>query len=181
MSMPSLLRASKFQLIFITAVLSIAFSAQAALKNYISYDLEYRPFEQMREQLEGRLKITLKNRGEAHITVITPPEFALLVKKIPADEIHAIAEAVLKSKPAFEIRCVGGGSIKIKGKKESTYYVVVKSEVLLKIRQTLSQRAGLSVQIFNPQLFYPHITLGFTDRDLHYEDGLIKDESTCLK
>ena len=28
--------------------------------------------------------------------------------------------------------------------------------------------------------FYPHITLGFTKRDLHFEDGVRKDKSTCV-
>jgi hypothetical protein len=155
--------------------------AHSALKNYISYDLEYKSFEEMRLKLEKTLGNSLKNRGEAHITVITPPEYEKLTQKLKPEQIHAVANETLLKKPAYEIVCVGKGSLTIKGKTESTFYVVVTAQELLNLRLKLAELAGLPQDQFNPKLFYPHVTLGFTSRDLHYEDGVIKDKNSCLK
>lgn len=171
------------------AVLAIAFNilcffsfeAHSALKNYISYDLEYKPFEEMRLQLEKTLGSPLKNRGEAHITVITPPEYAKLVQKLKPEQIHSLANETLVKMPKYEIVCVGSGSLTIKGKVESTYYVVVAARELVDLRKKLANLAGLSKNQFDPELFFPHITLGFTSRDLHYEEGVVKDKNSCLK
>lgn len=158
-----------------------SFNAHSALKNYISYDLEYRSFETMRLQLENKLGQSLKNRGEAHVTVITPPEYQVLTRKIKAEQIHFLANAILKESPPYEIVCLGSGAAEIDHKIEKTYYVVVQSEALLKLRQDLAILAQIEKEIFDPNLFFPHVTLGFTGRDLHYEDGVIKDKRSCLK
>lgn len=155
--------------------------AHSALKNYISYDLEYKPFEEMRLQLEKNLSTALKNRGEAHITVITPPEYAKLTQNLKPEQIHAIANETLVKKPKYETICIGSGTLRIKSQDEKTFYVVVLSSELLEIRKKLSAAAKLPQDQFDPQLYFPHITLGFTLRDLHFEDGVIKDKSSCLK
>ncbi len=158
-----------------------SFEAHSALKNYISYDLQYKPFEEMRLKLEKTLGTPLKNRGEAHITVITPPEFAKLSEKLEPEQIHAVANETLVKMPRYEIVCVGSGSLKIKEATEKTYYAVVVANDLLAIRRKLADLARLPQDQFDPNLFFPHVTLGFTSRDLHYEDGLIKDKNSCLK
>ena len=158
-----------------------SFEAHSALKNYISYDLQYKPFEEMRLQLEKTLGAALKNRGEAHITVVTPPEYERLTQKLKPEQIHAVANETLVKMPAYEIVCIGSGSLKIKEKTEKTYYVVVVANELLALRKKLAELAELPKEQFDPNLFFPHVTLGFTSRDLHYEDGVIKDKNSCLK
>lgn len=155
--------------------------ASASYKNYISYDLDFAPYKKKREELEKKLSINLKNRGEAHITLITPPEYDQLKKHLSDEEIHQAAQKFLKTKPQFEILCTGTGSKVLHNQNEKTFFLVVKSEELLRFRQELTKNKNIPTSEFNPQVFYPHITLGFTERDLHIDDGVIKDKSACLK
>lgn len=161
-----------------------------ALKNYISYDLDYAPYKIQREQLEAELQnqkhpiakdLPLKNRGEAHITVITPPEFDILSKKISAELIHSTANDFFKQKPEFQQICIGEGRLQQNSKNLWTYFIVVKSPTLIELRKKLAQLAKVTNQEFNPLEFYPHITLGFNSRDLHLQDGVVKNENSCLK
>lgn len=158
-----------------------SFQAHSALKNYISYDLEYNAFEEMRLKLEKTLGTPLKNRGEAHITVVTPPEYEKLSKKLAPEQIHSIANESLSKHPSYQIVCVGKGSITINNKSESTYYAVVTADELISIRKKLAEASGITKDQFDPNLYFPHVTLGFTSRDLHYEDGVKKDKNSCLK
>lgn len=163
---------------------------QIASKNYISYDLDFAPYKTQREQLEAELQnqkhpivkdLPLINRGEAHITVITPPEFDILKKKISAELIHSTSYEFLKQKPAFQEICIGEGRLQQNSKNLWTYFIVVKSPELIELRKKLAELAQVTNQEFNPLEFYPHITLGFNSRDLHLQDGVVKNENSCLK
>lgn len=176
------IKPQKALLVFVFNILCFfSLNAYSALKNYISYDLEFKPFEEMRLQLEKTLGSPLKNRGEAHITVITPPEYAKLSEKMKPEQIHALANETLVKTPKYEIICVGSGSLTIKDQVEKTYYVVVHANQLLEIRKKLAEASGLTKTQFDPALYFPHVTLGFTSRDLHYEEGIVKDKNSCLK
>src|SRR4051812_31607633 len=48
--------------------------------DYIALPLLYPPAERLRQNLEKELSAALLNRGEAHITVVTPPELKVLAK-----------------------------------------------------------------------------------------------------
>lgn len=79
----------------------------------------------------------------------------------------------------FDVTCLGSG----KKDKDHTYFIVVESQDLVEIRkdvQKLFVHRGGDPLAFNPTKFYPHITLGFTTRDLHESDGVIKDKRSCL-
>lgn len=150
--------------------------------NYLSMELNYKPSEQLRLELEKDLGKTLKNRGEAHITVLTPPEYNALKSKITIQEINEIALANQIQQSAVKPICVGAGESK-NNNALKTYYVVVDAQNLLKIRkeiaETFANRGG-DPEKFDAENFYPHITLGFTDRDLHQEsDGVIKNSDSC--
>lgn len=176
------IKAPQTLLVFLFNILCLTtIPAYAAVKNYIRYDLDYKPFETQRLNLEKQIGKPLKNRGEAHITVITPPEFVILSKYLKPEQIHKLANESLVKKPKYEQICLGAGRLMIAQHEEQTYFVVVASNELLQIRHKLANAAKAPVEKFNPDLFFPHITLGFTARDLHYEDGLIKDQSLCLK
>lgn len=156
-------------------------STPPAFKNYISLNLTYTTYFEKLQKLEKMLHHPLKNRGEAHITLITPPEYSHLRLRLSDAEIHQQAELFLKSEPQFNEVCIGSGESLIDQKKEATYYVVVESSDFIKFRKKLAQLSQLPVTEFNPDLFYSHITLGFTSRDLHFEDGVIKNKQSCLK
>lgn len=151
-------------------------------KSYLSLDLGYAPFEKIRKDLESQDSLQLQHRGEAHITVITPPEFKILQKKVSMREIEAVATEMEMQKIRPKLLCVGKSSLQISGNIESTYYVVVESERLYQIRkaiENLYHKKG-GKESFDAENYYPHVTLGFTKRDLHIEDGIKKDASSCL-
>jgi 2'-5' RNA ligase len=151
------------------------------LKNYISLDLAYPYYKMLLEKLERRIGHPLKSRGEAHITIITPPEYKVLTTKIPAEKLHAQANEFMQQSPAFTTKCLGHFEKKqpANSTTDHVYYVVTESKALLDFRKRLAEESGLPKTEFDPDLFYPHVTLGFTDRDFHYEDGAIKNEKSC--
>lgn len=151
-------------------------------KSYLAMDLPYPAFEKIRKNLESKQNLTLLNRGEAHITVISPPEYKKMQKKISMQQINALADEMDLSHSPYKLLCVGKGTIR-EPEPKSTYYVVVESDRLFQIRKAIQMlyiKKGGRADDFNPELFFPHVTLGFTDRDLHYEDGVIKDASSCI-
>jgi len=148
---------------------------------YLSMDIQYSPVKELWKEIETLVGLKLKNRGEAHITTITPPEFFHQLKGvITIDEIEEIARKKSIQASKFEVVCLG------RGQKDdmSTFYVVVKSQDLLDIRREVEnlylKKAGQPGK-FKADRFYPHITVGFNKRDLHESDGIIKDEKTCFK
>jgi 2'-5' RNA ligase len=153
------------------------------MKSYLAMNLQFDEFLGMRSELEKQINKQIKHRGEAHITVISPLEFdQILSKKISIQEINKIAEEMQLQKSPFKKICLGKGTSLLEQQSEATYFVVVQSERLFQIRKMIHQlyqsKGGLASD-FNPEAFYPHITIGFTKRDLHFEDGVIKDASSC--
>lgn len=152
--------------------------------NYLSMPLLFEPISDARKQLEAKLNFSIKNRGEAHITVLTPPEFETLKDLVSMDEINEIALKNDIQKSDLQFLCIGTGQ-KIAGSKTmQTFFIVVKSNNLFKIRSEIehlykSRADRSSKSKFNSLHFYPHITLGFTDSDLHEQDGVIKDQTSC--
>ncbi|NUN06372.1 MAG: hypothetical protein HUU57_11480 [Bdellovibrio sp.] len=152
-------------------------------KSYLSLDLPYAPFEKIRVNLEKQLHLNLKNRGEAHVTVITPPEFKKLQHKLSMKEIHRLAEKMGLEQSSYTPVCVGKSALPQEGHTMATYYVVVDAENLFNIRKAVYElfvKKGGKDSDFSPEKFYPHVTLGFTHRDLHFEDGITKDASSCI-
>ena len=156
-----------------------------AFGSYLVMDVNYKPVEDVYKQLLAAIKgVPLTNRGEAHITVITPVEYNEILKsKLSMQEVDDIAKKNKIQNAKFDVVCVGKGSHEVEAKVEDTYFVVVRSPDLLKIREEIQKlfiEKGGPKDYFKPQYFYPHITLGFTLRDLHVDDGVIKDESSCV-
>ncbi len=148
-------------------------------KSYLALDLPLPAFEKMRHDVETKEKVTLKHRSEAHITVITPPEFKELKKHISMAEIEALADSMGLKKASYNLLCVGKGT----SQKKATYFVVVQSEDLFKIRKAIEilyKEKGGTDSGFKAEEYHPHVTLGFTEKDLHAQDGVMKDASSCL-
>ncbi len=154
------------------------------MQNYLAMNIQYQPVEELREELQRLLPYTLKNRGEAHITVVNPVEYKnRLMNKLSMTAIHEIAKSKAIQSSDFEAVCLGEGQKELDGVVEHTWFIVVRSPQLLNLRAEIQKAfvaAGGEKEAFDYQLFYPHITLGFTKRDLHFEDGVIKDERSCV-
>jgi 2'-5' RNA ligase len=154
-------------------------SAPETHPNYLAMHLESAPIAQVRQELEKKEKIKLKDRGEAHVTVITPPEFEILKKNLSMEDINQIAALEKIQEADLKVRCLGRGQT---ADKLQTYFLVLESKTLLKIRAEIEKawkKKGGSGD-FKAEHFYPHVTLGFTHRDLHEQDGVIKDERSCI-
>lgn len=152
--------------------------------NYVSMEMPFKPADKLRKQLEQQINSPLKNRGEAHITVITPVEFNKVLKsKMSMQEIHHLAMENQIQQADVKAICVGVGEKIEQANTLRTYYVVVESNKLLALRkkvQELYLSRGGDEKAFQAEQFYPHITLGFTNRDLHLEsDGVVKNSESC--
>lgn len=151
-------------------------------EDYLALTVPYEPVRKLHRRLEKLTGFKLFNRGEAHVTVITPSEYEILKETISMEELEDIALREKIQEADLELVCVGEGRIEDNGNKKRTYYIVVKSERLMRIRERVEKifRArGGREEGFVASRFYPHITVGFTDEDLHYEQGVIKDRRSC--
>lgn len=161
----------------------IAHEGKGRFGRYISMNIAYAPVKELYERVENKEGVSLKNRGEAHITVITPVEFYNVLKqKISIKELINLAKKMGIQSSDFEVECLGEGGKMIKDKLERTIYIVVKSPDLVnyrkKVEKLFLKRGGKS-GLFEANNFYPHITVGFTKRDLHESDGVIKNRNSC--
>ncbi|GIL21271.1 MAG: hypothetical protein BroJett041_23850 [Candidatus Jettenia caeni] len=149
---------------------------------WLAINVDPKPADQIRSQLDQLSQMTHKHRGEAHITIITPPEYEKLKKYISMTEINKIALDSGINQIQWRNICLGSGAINFDGKTLKTYFVVVDSPELVRFREVIEAKAqslGARSGDFKAQTYYPHITIGFTDRDLHESDGVIKDEKSC--
>lgn len=170
-----------------------------AHENWLALNVDPEPITQIRNQIEFLLnsntntnsntssnsissQIILKSRGEAHITILTPLEFDILNTTLSIQEINTIAQTMKIQNIQWTPLCVGYG-VDSKNSKNSTYFVVVKAEEAINLRKKIFEaylKKHQDLKNFDPLHFYPHITIGFTDRDLHESDGIIKDVQRCF-
>lgn len=154
------------------------------MKAYLALNLPYGFYKDLLAKTERSETLSLKNRGEAHITLITPVEYDKILKKhLSIAEIHRIAlQANIQQLP-FKLLCIGRGQREIDNKLEKTYYAVVEGPALIELRRQIEAayiQQGGKAQEFIPENFHPHVTLGYTLRDLHFEEGVVKNKSSCV-
>lgn len=164
----------------------ISHKGENRFDSYLALNVRFAPMADLFRQLLNNERKQLTNRGEAHITVITPVEFFDQLKShISMEEIELLARRKRLQWTKFKIICLGKGVAEI-GKElklEETYYLVVESENLLELRRLIHTefvKNGGNPAAFDPDHYFPHITLGFTSRDLHEDDGVQKDVNTCV-
>jgi 2'-5' RNA ligase len=160
-------------------------SGTGEFDTWLQMTLPYRPMVDLLNQVRRVEHISLRNRGEAHITVVTPVEFWKVLRPhgITGNAIDGIAREMNIQASRFEVLCLGKGVAKIHGKLEKAYYVVVQSDDLIRIRKKIQEllvSRGGNPEDFEPLNYFPHITLGFTKRDLHESDGVKKDIKSCI-
>jgi 2'-5' RNA ligase len=150
---------------------------------YLVMNVNHDPLPSIRKHIESQDKVTLAHRGEAHITVITPPEFEQLKSALTMELINEVAILNRIQEMPYEIICIGKGTKSEDGKKLTTYFIVVDAPELVSFRHTIAalyKSRGGTTSDFNPDEFYPHITIGFEGRDLHIQDGVIKNKASCV-
>ncbi|RKP24016.1 hypothetical protein SYNPS1DRAFT_30214 [Syncephalis pseudoplumigaleata] len=219
------------------------------MSNYLVQTLDFTHLKASLAQLRRLVPRPLMSRGEAHITVITPPEYEHTLQRvgITMDELNAIAVQHRIQENPFRIVCLGRAKVprppnatRVDDRRDhatipaamsadeavrqmqtmpaemllttapsaalvtpdhetsseegeegdgdgddpsmEVYYLVVESAGLVAVREAIARlfRArGGRPSDFCATAFWPHITLGFTDRDLFVEDGVFKDRTTC--
>jgi 2'-5' RNA ligase len=149
--------------------------------NWLAVNIAFAPIEELRKKIEAKLGKPLQHRSEAHITVISPIEWQALAPLISMRELNQTYGKRLQ-KTKFRVLCLGKFGKAIEGQLQETYFVVVQSEQLLEIRQNILNRfvaKGGDRTQFDPLEYFPHITVGFTSKDLHLSDGALKDVRAC--
>ncbi len=159
----------------------IAHHGEGRFGSYLTMNINYAPMKDLFDQVAASYPAKLKSRGEAHVTVVTPPEYYdQLRSHLSMVEIDALAANIQSS--TFSVVCLGRAAVEINQQQQSALFIVLDSPELLAIRQQIQAlyvKKGGNAADFNPTHFYPHITLGFTARDLHESDGVIKDKKSC--
>lgn len=149
---------------------------------YLARNLPHSPFSALKTSVMRQYSLALFDRGESHITVITPPEYERLSQHINIDEINALAEKSIQN-TMFMPLCLGMVVKDLEGEEESTAFIVVRADGLVELRRAIAKRFydhGGNQEDFDPEYYFPHITLGYTKRDLHAEDGAVKDVRSCI-
>jgi hypothetical protein len=93
-------------------------------------------------------------------------------------QIEAIAQRYDLQDSRLSLLGLGSGKMKLNGKDEETYFVIVDSYDLRNIRHQIFYeftRRGGDRAAFDPTWYFPHITIGYSKRDLHEADGTIKN------
>lgn len=130
-------------------------------------------------------ELVLKNRADSHITLITPPEYQNILKPyLSPQTIDAIAISAHVQRSHFKVICIGKGDAYENNKQLQTYFLVVESPDLIKLRKKIFDayvKNGGDPSRFDAQNFMPHITVAFTDRDLFESDGVFKQKNSCIE
>ncbi|GAA5802482.1 hypothetical protein HPULCUR_007947 [Helicostylum pulchrum] len=136
-------------------------------------------------ELLNSTKVPLINRGESHVTVISPPEFAVLATAgITIEQVNKIARDLKIQSSKVTIVCLGKEDVVVADLNKIVYQVIVKVPNLVKIRQKIFQlyiQRGGNSALFDPQSFWPHITVGFTSGDVFLEQGVYKGYNVCYR
>ncbi|MEZ4749852.1 MAG: hypothetical protein R3B54_04280 [Bdellovibrionota bacterium] len=152
--------------------------------NALALNVPYGPIAELRSQIETALGLSLDHfkgwnaNGEAHVTVVTPPEYAAVLRSVlTMEDIHAIAKTLTIQASDLKILGIGSGKKRIGDRNESTFFVIVDSCRLRSIRLRIWRlfvKKGGRPEAWDPTWFFPHITIGFTKTDLH-EPDVLKD------
>lgn len=151
--------------------------------------IPFASISELTEQLKSASDLKLKNRGEAHITILTPDDLKLLqLTPEKTSRILSIAQREPFSHVRFNVSCLGGIQTGNRTTDPKVFYIVVDSEDILnfrrKIREELFDNSACSSpdQDFCPDHYFPHITIGFTKSDIHprVRDKIKKNKETCV-
>ena len=151
----------------------------------LAMNIPYEPIHQIRIQLSQTLGyqlhfFTLWNLdGEAHVTVITPVEYDQVIKPyLSMERIEQISQKMKIQNSDLKILGLGRGQAIVNSEPQETFFIIIRSVNLLNIRNQIYQEYlnhGGPAEAWDPNHFYPHITVGFSLTDLHESQGVLKD------
>jgi hypothetical protein len=160
----------------------ISHRGQGPFDNALALNLPDKPISDLRNNISSFIGRRLEFfqgwslNGEAHVTVITPPEYKnILSKHVTMDAIENIAQSADMQSANIEVYGVGSGRKKVDGKVEETYFLIVDSSKLRQIRHLIWEeyvRSGGRPNDWDPTWFFPHVTIGFTKQDIHEPDAI---------
>ncbi len=150
--------------------------------DWVGVPLPFAPIEQLRLELEKQLGKKLQHRGEAHVTVITPPEWRVIGQVLKMSTLDRMVAETSANKAKISVKCLKKVSAQLAGRTEESWFIAVDAPELRDLRHRIWRRFlanGGSPDDFQWKRWAPHITLGFTARDLHDEDRVNKEKMAC--
>lgn len=173
-----------------TEVSFISHQGEGPFDSTLAMNIPYEPVKKIRQSLSQKLGYQLNffklwnPEGEAHVTVITPVEYDQMIKPyLSMESIEQIAQKLQIQKSDFKILGLGRGQAVVNSVPQETYFIIVRSLNLLNIRNQIYQEYlnhGGPAVAWDPNHFYPHITVGFSLTDLHENQGVLKDVKHSL-
>lgn len=110
-------------------------------------------------------KVPLITRGDAHITVISPPEFAVLATAgITIEQVNTFARDSNIQSSKVNAICLGREDVVVGGIERVVYQILVKSPDLIKIREKIFQlyaKNDGNTALFDPQVSFFLLLLFF--------------------
>lgn len=101
-------------------------------------------------------EVPLINRGESHVTVISPPEFSVLATAgVTISQINTIALKMKIQSSKIKIVCLGKEDVIIDDVNKIIYQIIVKAPHLVKIRTKIFQlyiEKGGNSALFDPKV-----------------------------
>lgn len=163
------------------------FSSKYSEDGALIYNVDFKATQEIKKQIEKTYGVTLEDRKEAHITVITPPEAkgtfnpngVGINQFISTPEIQKTYSPFIQNMK-FKIVCVG----KLQKDDKLVFFLVVESKGLLNIRTHIQKELEKRAAVFNIKTYFkatdytPHVTIGFIIDDIH---GIPKDFTTCAE
>lgn len=156
-----------------------------SMQNALALNVEYGPIKHLREAISDKIGVRLdflkawRELGEAHVTVITPPEYRdILRRHLSMEQINLIAREMDIQSADLRVLGIARAAKDIQSQIEESYFIIVDSYKLREVRHRVRKafvKNGGDEGAFDPTWFFPHITIGFTKRDLHESDGVLKD------
>lgn len=163
------------------------FSSQFSEDGALIYNVDFNSVNSLIPKINEQFNVELEDRGESHITVLTPPEAQGwfnpdnigVNRLVPTSEIQETYSSYIQA-AEFEIICLGRRQNK---KGNDVFYLVVDTPDLMKIREEIESKnyerakaKGLTTY-FDSNNWWPHITVGFVNGDVH---GVTKGDETCV-
>jgi|GEM_PF-1746992 len=184
----------------------VPFSDQYISSGALIKSINYRSVNDLKLHLERIYQLKLQDRNEAHITVVTPPEYQGNASMKMPDGLKYVFPNVFDilsyydgkkgktgredlfklQKLPFRIRCLGRNVEKDKDGKvvNQAFFLVISAPQLFAVRRDLQRRAAYRADQFsrsyqfNYLAYDPHITIGFTKKDIHTQS---KGLDSCIE
>ncbi|KAI8361728.1 hypothetical protein BD560DRAFT_404536 [Blakeslea trispora] len=154
----------------------------AGNSSWLGMNFDFQYVKPVAEALNST-EFPLLSRGESHVTVITPPEFAVLATGgVTIDQVNKIAHDLNIQSSKAKIVCLGKEDVVISGVRKIVYQLIMDIPNLVKIREEIFKiyaNNGGNTALFDPHSFWPHLTVGFTSSDVFVESGVYKGYNVC--